>query len=352
MSQDIIRIRFGQQIYRSITLPMRGTVLVRTGQRLNAGDLIAECSLPEKYLVFDVVNSLKINAKRMEASLTRLVGEQVEAGDMIAQKPGLFSRIFRAPQNGKVISIRDGKVTLALGTKKLQVFAPFPGMVVELVPERGVVLGGSGAVLEGVWGNGINSHGILVYLGGSEKTPFDQTTISPDLADKIVVMGYCDREELLDTYEKSHIAGLIVSSFAPDLMKKIMLLRIPFISLAGFGEIVIDDFSETMILKMMGQEVFMNANLPDIYTGLKPEVFMPLAQVTNENLFVNENALRVGSKVRLIGKPYSGNVGEVIDLPDEKERFASGLWVYPAVLRRADGEVIRIPVSNIEIIVS
>jgi len=102
----------------------------------------------------------------------------------------------------------------------------------------------------------------------------------------------------------------------------------------------------------MGQEVFMNANLPDIHTGLKPEVFMPLAQVTNENLFVNENALRVGSKVRLIGKPYSGNVGEVIDLPDEKERFASGLWVYPAVLRRADGEVIRIPVSNIEIIVS
>lgn len=352
MSQDIVRIRFGQQIYRPIALPMRGTVLVRTGQRLNAGDVVAECSLPKSYLVFDVINNLKINSKKIDTHLTRLVGETVEAGDVIAQKTGIFSRIFRTPQSGKIISIRDGKVTLALGEKKVRVLSPFPGTVVELIPERGIVLGGSGAVLQGVWGNGLNSHGNLVYLGGSDKNPFDQTTISPDLAEKIVVMGYCDRRELLEAYEKSNIAGLIMSSLAPSLLNDVLSLKIPAISLLGFGEINLDEYSKAMVLKMMGQEVFVNANISDIYTGLKPEVIMPMPQIVSENLFGNEILLRVGSKVRLIGKPYTGNVGEVIELPEKKERFASGLWIYPAVVKRADKEIIRIPVTNLEVVVS
>jgi hypothetical protein len=351
MSLDLIRIRSGQQIYRSIVLPMRGNVLVRTGQHLKVGDIIAEYTLPEHFLVFDVVNGLKIDASKLDTHLLRLVGEQVEAGDVIAQKSGLFSRIFRAPQDGRVISILDGKVTLALGTKKITCSANFPGVVVELIPDRGAVIGGSGAVLQGVWGNGLNAQGMLAYLGGSDQNPFDQTVIGPDLAKKIVVMGYCTSDAILGACVKSEVAGLIVSALAPQLQSRAQELEIPLMCLSGFGDINLDAYSEGMVLMMMGHEVFLNAHVPDLYAGVRPEVIMPTDQITYEGLFVEENRLRVGSKVRLVGKPYTGGVGEIIDLPDEKERFASGLWIQPVVVKRVDGEIIHIPITNIEVIV-
>lgn len=351
MSLDLLRIRAGQQIYRSIILPVRGNVLVRTGQHLNVGDIVAECTLPERFLIFDLVNGLKINLKKMDTHLLRLVGEQVEKGDVIAQKSGLVSRIFRAPQDGKIISLRNGKVTLALGSKKMTCAANFPGVVVELIPERGAVIGGTGSVLQGVWGNGLSAHGDLAYLGGSDKNPFDMTAIEPDLVNKIIVMGYCSEESILDVCMKTGIGGLIVSSLKPDLRKKVQELPIPVMSLVGFGDINLDEISENMVLQMMGREVFLTAHKPDIYEGKKPELIMPMEQTKYEGLFTQENRLKVGSKVRLIGKPYTGGVGEIIDLPEEKERFASGLWMQPAVVKRSDGEFIRTPITNIELIV-
>ncbi|MFH1446473.1 MAG: hypothetical protein ABIG43_03570, partial [Chloroflexota bacterium] len=129
MSLDILRITHGRQICRSIQLQMRGRVLVRTGQRVEMGDIIAEYVLPERFMVYNIQRGFGLSASKAESQVERLVGEHVEPGDVIAQSSGLFAKMYRVPQEGRVISIHSGKVTLALGETNHNSKASFPVIV-------------------------------------------------------------------------------------------------------------------------------------------------------------------------------------------------------------------------------
>ncbi|MCJ7695074.1 MAG: hypothetical protein MUO40_06550 [Anaerolineaceae bacterium] len=351
MTIEKLIIRSGQQICRSFQLPLRGQVLVRTGQRVEMDAVLAECCLPEKFVEFDVSSGFRVSVAKADAHIERLVGEKVEAGDIVARMGGIFQRIYRAPGDGSVVSIKNGRVLLALGEQKHVCKAGFPGLIVELIPDRGAVVCAQGSVLQGVWGNGKNTCGDLAYLGGSENSPFDQEAITDKLQGKIVVAGSCLNQALLNKLLNCGASGLVVSSFAPILEEKVTCINIPFMSLAGFGDIAIDEYSEGMILSMMGRQVFLNAHSPDPKSGMKPELIMLGEEIAVDGLFQDEFAFHIGAKVRLTGKPYTGSVGEIIDLPAIKERYASGLRLSAAVVKRSDGQIIRVPLTNIEIII-
>ncbi len=350
MASEKLIIRSGQQICRPFQLPMKGKVLVRTGQRVTMGEPLAEYHLPEKYLEFDVSSGFRMKPARAEDTIKKLVGEEIDTDDIIARTGGIFQRIFRTPQAGKVIAIRNGKVMLALGNIRHICRAGYPGLVVELLPDRGAVICTTGSVLQGVWGNGLNACGELAFLGGSEQNPFNQEAITPKMEGKILVTGACLKMELLDRIIDVKPAGLVVSSLAPMLKETCAEIDFPLMSLAGFGDIQVDEYSEAMILSMMGRQVFLNAHQPDPNSGLKPELIMLSEEVADNSLFQDEFAFRVGARVRLTGKPYTGSVGEIIDLPPNPERYASGLILYSAVVKRSDEQIIRVPLSNIELI--
>lgn len=350
MAIEKLIIRTGQQICRPFQLHMRGKVLVRTGQRVAMGEPVAEYYLPESYIEYDISSGFKVKPAKAESHIKRLVGEMVEEGDVIAMMGGVFQRIFRAPQAGRVIAIRNGKIMLALGNVKHVCRAGFPGLVVELLPDRGAVICATGSVLQGLWGNGKNAHGDLAFLGGSDQNPFNQEAINSKMEGKVIVTGPCLKKQLLERMVDARVAGVIVSSLAPTLQAECEQLEFPFMSLAGFGDIQVDEYSEAMILSMMGRQVFLNAHLPDPMTGMKPEVIMLGEEGAADVLFQDEFAFHIGARVRLTGKPYTGSVGEIIDLPAEEERYASGLVLPSAVVKRSDEQVIRVPLSNIELI--
>ena len=350
MTMEKLIIRAGQQICRPFQLPMQGKVLVRTGQRVLMGEPLAEFNLPERYIEFDVSSGFKMKPNKAESTIQRLVGEEVMEGDVIASTGGIFQKIFRAPQAGKVIAIHQGKVMLMLGNVRHICRAGYPGLVVELLPNRGAVICATGSVLQGVWGNGLNACGELAYLGGSEQNPFNQEAINSKMEGKILVTGPCLKVELLQRMVEAKPAGVIVSGLAPVLQTECEGLAFPLMSLAGFGDIEVDEYSEAMVLSMMGQQVYLNAHQPDLVSGLKPEAIMISEEGGDSGLFQDEFAFRIGAKVRLTGKPYTGSVGEIIDLPADKERYASGLILPSAVVKRSDEQIIRVPLTNIELI--
>lgn len=351
MSVELIRIRSGQQICRAILLSDRGKVMVRTGQHVEIGDVIAESIAPAEFYIFDLVNGLKIKPNKVESCIERLIGEQIEEGDIIAQTKGLLPRIFRSPGDGRLISIHDGKVTLALGETRESVTANIPGVIVELISERGAVICCQGDVLQGVWGNGLNGQGELVLLSNFDEDPFENSAQLKELAGKIVVMDTCSNKNRLSVLKSVPVGGIVVGSLSPLLLEDVEQLSIPVMSLTGFGDSLIDPVSEAMLQAMAGKNTIINANIPDLYTGLKPELIMPSPATSADGLFVDENRIELGTKVRLIGKPYTGSVGTIIELPEEPETFASGLKLTPAVIERFDGEIIRVPITNFEVIV-
>jgi hypothetical protein len=104
------------------------------------------------------------------------------------------------------------------------------------------------------------------------------------------------------------------------------------------------------ILKaMQGQVGALNANQPAAAEGMRPELILPGKSHFSAELFPAEEVLKVGRRVRLLGKPYAGSVGTVIELPEQPEMFASGLVMQAIVVHRKDGQIIRLPRTNVEV---
>jgi len=335
-------IRSGQPVYKQVRLSQPGTVLVRTGQEVKVGDVLAEAVIPQEFQVFDVINHLRIPPNRLEQHLKRLNGEVVRKGDVIAQKPGLITRIFRASQDGKIVSLREGRVTLAMGEQKLQVRAPIAGTVVELIPGFGAVIGLTGNLIQGVWSNGHNASGSFFHLEFDFTDPQQRGRL-PDLQDKIVYSGAIitpDRFRLLMVKKP---AGIVLPSLVPGLIQEALNSSIAVMSLNGFGDQEIDPVSSKLLDTMQDQEVFVLSE----GSGQSAELIMPGEGGQSVALFDEEVTLKVGSLVRLLGEPYLGSTGKVLELPQRAERFASGLKAYVAVVERTDGTLIRVPVTNL-----
>lgn len=335
-------IRSSQPIYKQVRLSQPGTVLVRTGQDVQVGDVLAEAIIPEKFQVFDVVNQLRIQPSRLEQYLKRLNGEVVRKGDVIAQKPGLITRIFRAEQDGKIVSLREGRVTLAMGERKQQVSAPIAGTVVELIPGFGAVIGLTGDLIQGVWSNGLNANGSFTRLEFDFTDP-QQRGHLPELENRVVYSGAIITPERFRLLMAKNPAGIVLPSLVPGLITEALNSSIAVMSLNGYGDQEADPVSLGMLETMQDQQVFLLSN----GAGQPVELIMPGKGGQSSALFEEEVTLKTGSLVRLLGEPYLGSIGKVVELPEEPERLTSGLTSKVAVVARLDGALIRVPVTNL-----
>lgn len=335
-------IRSNQPVYKQVRLPLPGSVLVRTGQEVNIGDTLAEAVLPEEFQVFDIVNQLKIPPDKLDQYLKRLNGEAVSKGDVIAQKPGFITRIFRAARDGRVVSLREGRVTLAMGERKLQACAPVAGTVVEIIPGFGAVIGLTGTLIQGVWSNGLNASGSFTRLNFDFNDP-QQRGQFPDVEGKIIYTDALISPERFRMLLAKKPAGIVLPSLVPALIEEVLRCSSAVMSLNGFGDQAADAISLGFLAEMQDQEVFLLSD----GAGKMAELVLPGNGGQGSTLFEEEAVLKVGSIVRMLGEPYLGNIGRVAELPEMEERFASGLIARAAVVERQDGELIRVPVTNL-----
>ena len=74
---------------------------------------------------------------------------------------GLLQRVVRAPQAGQVRIAGEGKILYRIHTPDLELLAGMEGTVTNIIPERGAILETKGALIQGVWGNGKVTYGVV-----------------------------------------------------------------------------------------------------------------------------------------------------------------------------------------------
>src|SRR4051794_28617464 len=72
-------------------LPVAGDVLVRTGTRVEPDDIVASALVPQPPVIVDLARLLDETPARTAKLLARQPGQDVEAGDVLASRRGLFS---------------------------------------------------------------------------------------------------------------------------------------------------------------------------------------------------------------------------------------------------------------------
>jgi hypothetical protein len=338
------------RIRRHRLLPVTGRVLVRKGQTLDPLDVVAETMLEPKHILLDVARGLGLRIAETDQYIERQVGESISEGDVLAGPVGWGKRIVRAPCSGKIILAGRGKILIEEEKEPYQLFAGLPGEVVSLMPGRGAVIESTGALAQGVWGNGkINSGQLRVLIKKVEGIlTVDQLDI--DLRETVVFAGYSGEEQILQTAAELPLRGLILSSMASSLIPFAEDLSLPVVILEGFGLLPVNSSAFNLLITSDRREITLNAEKMDRYASQRPEVFisLPVNQMVHEPR--DGTLFSPGQKVRVIRAPYQSQIGTLVTLKPGLEVLPNGIKATSAEIELENRIKVKLPLANLEVL--
>ena len=132
--------------------------------------MVAQAAWAREHVLVDVSTLLHLAPAAADRLIRCKVGDVLAAGAEVAVGRGVFARTIRTPKAGRVIAVGGGQVLLETAETTLQVRAGMPGMVVEVVADRGVVIRNYGSLIQGLWGNGRMDTGLLVNAAEKLRT--------------------------------------------------------------------------------------------------------------------------------------------------------------------------------------
>ena len=335
-------------IHRNRLLPVPGAVNVRLGQKVNPSDIVAEASVPAKHYLVDVARAFGTRtAGAAEKLITRKPGEILEKNDIIAETGGVFSRVIRTPGEGKVVSIRKGRVLIEAESAVISLQAGLAGKISQIIPERGVTVECYGALIQGVWGNAKLGNGPLVVDLESVDGELTPSALGVTARGSVVMAGTIT-EEMLNLAASEEIGGLILGSLSSSLISTAQAQPYAVIVLCGFGDHGFDEISRRVLIANDGHDLSINAVKWNRLTGDRPEVYIPLP--AEAEAYTEQAVYASGQAVRLHTGSYAGRVGKI-------ESLLPGLTLLPGGLRATAARVIFgensreiIPLANLDVI--
>jgi hypothetical protein len=336
------------RIRRSRMLPGKGYVVAHPGQQVNATDVVAEVNLPGTHVLLDIRRALGIQSiEETHKLIDRQVGDKVEKGDIIAQMGGILPRVIRAPSSGVVVAIKKGQVLLEEYGKKFELRAGMNGVVSEVLPDRGVVVEGNGALIQGVWGNQKINIGLLVRQAETADSELTRANLNVSLRGAIVLAGFVGKADTLTTAQELPVKGLILSSMSSHLVPLAMKAEFPIILIEGFGKIPMNSKAFNLLAKNEKSDVSLNANW-DSLLGNRPEIFIPLPAEGNPVLDTAE--FLPGKTVRIHSAPFCGAVGTISYLRPGQTSFENGLRAQAAEIRLENSQLVSVPLANLDVL--
>src|SRR5574339_93477 len=127
-------------IIRERTLPVAGKINAHVNQRVNPTDVIGEASFAREHVLLDISRSFGVSTAAADKMIKVNQGDRVQQGALIAESRGLFPRTVKAPRAGRVMIVGSGQVLMEVGDARVELRAGLPGVVTQVLQERGVVI--------------------------------------------------------------------------------------------------------------------------------------------------------------------------------------------------------------------
>jgi hypothetical protein len=315
-----------------------------------ATDVIAEARIVSQHQVLDISRGLGVPADQADKYVTRKVGEEVSQGDVIAGPVGLFPRTIRAPKDGKVVSVGGGQVLIELERAPFELKAGIPGTVLELIPDRGVVIETTGALIQGVWGNGQIDSGVLVCMARSPEEELTRDRFDISMRGSIVLGGTCSQADVLTAAANVPLRGLILSSISADLVPAALQLKLPILVLEGFGKLAMNPAAYKILTTNEKREIAVNACIWDRLSGERPEAVIHLPAAGPLPTPREVDIFAPGQSVRIVRAPYAAAAGVLVALRPGLTAFPSGVRTSAAAVRLENGEQVVVPLANLEVV--
>jgi hypothetical protein len=337
-------------ITRERTLPVAGKVNVHVNQRVNPTDVIAEASFAREHVLLDVARTFGVTPNAADKMIRVKEGDRLAQGALVAEGGGLIPRSIKAPRPGRVMIAGSGQVLMEVGDSRIELRAGLPGLVTQVLPEKGVVIRTAGALIQGVWGNGRIDNGLMVNLLEKPEDVLNPERLDVSLRGSVILGGHVRDQETLRAAAELPVRGLILSSLLSPLIVIAYQMRYPILVTDGFGAIPMNSAAFKLLTTNNKREATVNAEHFDRYSGNRPEVIIPLPVSSEPPEPSSFETFAVGQTVHLRRPPSAGMIGTLSSLPVGLSTLPSGLRAPAGEVKLENGETVLVPLVNLEVV--
>ena len=349
-------------------LPLKGDVLVKSGDQLTPDTIVASTNLPGNVQMLKVSNILNIDPKDVVEALQVKEGQEVKKGDIIAETSGIFGMFkssVESPADGTIESISQstGRVVVREAPIPVEVDAYVSGVVDEVVENEGIVLKSNAAFIQGIFGIAGEKRGDLLLVSSSPGEELTADQITADMKGKILIGGSFLS---LEAYKKAlsvQVAGIVVGGFNYYDLKAILgynlgvaitgteKLNTALIVTEGYGSIPMSEATFSLLKDNDGKAASINGATQIRAGVIRPEIVIPIdtGNTDDDSKSKMPEGIQEGSTVRVIRSPNFGKIGKVISLPAELNKMESETMVRVAEID-IDGKNFLIPRANLEMV--
>ncbi len=354
-------------------LPLKGQVLVQVGDAVEPNTIVARTELPGPLTTVRVAERLGVEPREVSKFLLKQVGEKVQAGEVIAERKslfGLFTTRVTAPVTGTIefLSEATGNLGIRHLPTPVEVTAYLRGLVVEVLPEEGAVVGTRGVFVQGIFGLSGERHGPVAVIAYAPDEVVPDSRISEEHRGKVLVAGSLAHWRLMEAVKRVGAVALLTGGVLDTDIKQLLGYEIgvaitgheplPFtlIVTEGFGQIAMAKRTFELLASQEGKEASVNGATQIRAGVIRPEIVVPkegpltleeLQEVAREPLLAGE--LNIGTPVRLIRAPYFGALGRVVALPPEPQEIETETKTRVLEAELVTGERVIVPRANVEI---
>jgi biotin carboxyl carrier protein len=352
-------------------LPLKGSVLVKKGDKVKAEDVVAETLLPGKVVPLNLANKLGVTPAQLITYVKVKAGDQISKGTILAENKGLFGMGFMknsvaSPTDGEVesISSHTGQILLREPRIPVQVKAFIDGVITEVIPGEGVVIENKSAYIQGIFGIGNETIGYIKVLAKSPNEELTADKIDESCKDKIIVAGAFIRMEAIDKARKVGVKAIITGGIDDQDVKHLLgydlgvaitgheNIGLTIVCTEGFGKINMAQKTFDLLKQFEGYKTSIHGKTQIRAGVMRPEIIIPL-EFQAEELVIPEVKLPVlepGTLIRIIRQPNFGKIAKVVGMPEELTMVESETMVRVLEAQFDDSKKMSLPRANVEVI--
>lgn len=363
-----LRVSRFTRITKDRRLPLKGEVLVGTGDRVKSLQVIARTELPGNVHPVNCAGQLGVVPADIATTLLVKVGESIRKDQPIAMAKsffGLFKSRCASPINGTLESASPvtGQLILREPPIPIEITAYIDGTVKDVYPEEGIAVETSGAYIQGIFGIGGERFGKIRVLAAEPDQVLEEDSISGDIKGCILVGG---SRVTLGAFRKAMESGAaaVVAGGLRNLDLKRLLgyeqgvaitgheeLDTTLILTEGFGEIAMAHRTFELLFEHEGHGASVSGATQIRAGVIRPEIIIPTQDTQSKvERGSSTGGLDIGYMVRVIRQPFFGRIGKISGLPPELQKLETGANVRVLELELSDNQKITLPRANVEII--